>query len=145
MIGTWATENPHNVNPGRNDHVSNSSSSTSYGINGNSINHHGMNSHDQHTSIVVSTRRNLHRFITTNIEQGPSFPIPNPKPTEMRHVPNHQLVPNGDPTAGVSHNTEATSNEPRRAHLKPIQRWADENAKEQPWNWCGIEETSLRQ
>jgi hypothetical protein len=144
MIGTWATENSHTANLGRNGHGSNSYSSTSDGIDGNLINHHGMNSHGQHTSMVVSTRRNLHRLIITDIEQGPNFSIPNPKPAEMRHGPSHQLVPNGDPTAGVSHNTEATSNKPRRAYLEPMQRWVDETAKEQPWNTCGIEEASLR-
>jgi len=144
MIGAWATENSHNVNPGRNGHGSNSYSSTSDGIDGNLINHHGMNSHGQHTSMVVSTRRNLYRLIITDIEQGPNFSIPNPKPADMRHGPSHQLVPNGDPTAGVSHNTEATSNKPRRAYLEPMQRWVDETAKEQPWNTCGVEETSLR-
>jgi hypothetical protein len=145
MIGTWTTENSHSVNPSRNDHGSNSYSSTSYGINGNLINHHGMNSHGQHTSIVVSTRRNLRRLIITDIEQGPNFSIPNPKLAEMRHGPSYQLVPNGGPIASVSHSTEATSNKPRRTYLEPMQRWADEIAKEQPWNTYGIEETSLRQ
>jgi hypothetical protein len=145
MIGTWATENFHSVNPGRSDHDSNGHSSTRYGINGNLINHHGMNSHGQHTSIVVSTHRNPHRFIIADIGQGPNFSIPNPRSAKMRHGPSYQLVPNGDPTAGVSHNTEATSNKPRHAHLDPMQRWADEVTKEQPWNTYGIEETSLRQ
>ena len=145
MIGTWTTENSHNFNPGRNGHGSNSYSSTSYGINGNLISHRGTNSHGQHTSIVVSTIRNLHRFIITDIEQGPNFSISNPKPAEMRHGPSYQLVPNGGPTASVSHSTEATSNKPRRAYIEPMQRWVDEIAKEQPRNRCGIEEISLRQ
>ena len=145
MIGTWATENSHNANLGRNGHGSNSYSSTSYGINGNLTNHHGTNSHGQHTSIVVSTRRNLHQLIITDIEQGPNLSIPNPKSAEMRHGPSYQPVPNRDPIAGVSHSTEATSNKSGHAYLEPMRRWANEVAKEQPWNTCGIEETSLRQ
>jgi hypothetical protein len=56
----------------------------------------------------------------------------------MRHGPSHQLVPNGDLTAGISHTVSVTSNKPKRADLEPMKRWMDENAKEQPWNSEGM-------
>jgi hypothetical protein len=55
MIGTWATENSQNVNPGLNGHVGNNHGTTDYGIDNNSINRHCMNSYEQHTSIVSAS------------------------------------------------------------------------------------------
>ena len=83
-------------------------------------------------------RRSFHWFIITDIEQAPSISVLDPKLAEMRHGPSHQPVPNGDFTTGASHTTEAVNNKPRRADLKPMQRWVDENAKEQPWNSVGM-------
>jgi hypothetical protein len=52
----------------------------------------------------------------------------------MRHGQSHQPVPNGDLTTGVSHPTETENNKSGRAGLEPMQRWMNENAREQPWN-----------
>jgi len=55
MIGTWATENPRNVNLGLNDHGGNNHGTAGYGIDNNSSNRHGMSRHDPHTSTVSAS------------------------------------------------------------------------------------------
>jgi hypothetical protein len=82
--------------------------------------------------------RSFRWFIIADIEQAPNISVPDSKLAEMRHWPSHQPVPNGDLTTGVSYTTEAVNNKPRRANLEPMQRWVDENAKEQPWNSVGM-------
>jgi hypothetical protein len=138
MIGTWATENFQSVNLGLNGHFGNNHGTTGYGIDNNSINHHCMDSYDQNTSVVSTSSPQLSLIIITDIEQGPSISVLDLKPAEMRHGPSDQPVPNGDHTTGVSHTTEAVNNKPRRADLEPMQRWVDENVKEQPWNSVGM-------